>query len=114
MNASLAPSWNQVFEVSIPVDGCKLRVEVLDSDLTSDDFLGQCTLDVGAGDAAVLSKQSVPLARLEGKRTGEWCGELTLWLGQPGSEPEAEAAPEPLMRSLMIMRAAGQTGADLL
>ena len=80
VKASLTPSWNHVFDVDIPVDGCKLRVEVLDSDLTSDDFLGQCVLDVGAGEeGSVLAKQSVPLVGKECKlRAQESRGALTL------------------------------------
>jgi Ca2+-dependent lipid-binding protein len=69
VKASLVPSWNQTLQVAIPADGCKLRMEVLDEDTTSDDFLGECLLDIGRGISA-FPKQAMPLVGKDGARAG--------------------------------------------
>jgi hypothetical protein len=80
VKSSLTPVWMEELFVDILADGCKLRVEVLDNDLTSDDFLGQCSLDVPAGREAV--PEAEPAAEPEPE-------------AEPDAEAEAEAEAEP-------------------
>eukprot|EP01043_Picozoa_sp_COSAG02_P083649 COSAG02_NODE_21627_length_781_cov_0.662757_2_plen_103_part_00 len=95
----------------MPPEGGELKLEVFDDDTAArDDFLGVVTHTL---ETAELEMTALALCNQAGE-VEEKRGAVKVWIGDPGSEPEEEAAAEPLKRSLMIMRAAGLKGGDLL
>eukprot|EP01052_Picozoa_sp_SAG31_P043814 SAG31_NODE_7425_length_1691_cov_1.871231_2_plen_143_part_01 len=116
---SLAPTWNTCIPIAVPVDGCQLRLEVLDEDkgMTSD-FLGQCEVDIppttagsdAEDDATIIAKQAFFLADKSGRCSAiDPRGQLILWFGAPGQEP----GPDVVVRSLVVPSAKGLLAEDM-
>jgi Ca2+-dependent lipid-binding protein len=104
---TLSPVLDAQMSVAMPPEGGELRLEIFDDDAAAwDDFLGELSV--------LLSRTA--LERLPRSLTGrggvgESRGSLTVWLGEPGCEPVAEA-PATMRRTLTVSGAKGLRKAD--